>query len=227
MTLDTACNPFHAPVPGLRKLRIFGAGGFAREVAWLAEQAWGDRVELSFVVDRADFLGDAVNGIPVQLLSELRPDVDSRCVVAIGDPARRMVAADAFGAAGFVPTCLVHPRAEMSRWVEVGEGAIVCAGNIVTTNVVIGRHAHINLGCTIGHQASIGDFVTLSPGVHVSGNVTIERGAFIGTGAAIINGTPSSPLVIGEGAVVAAGACVTRSVDAGALVAGVPAIRKR
>lgn len=115
----------------------------------------------------------------------------------------------------------------MSRWVDIGDGVVICAGNIVTTNVNLGKHVHVNLGCTIGHQASIGDFTTLSPGVHVSGNVRIGRGVFVGTGATIINGTASEPLSIGDGAIVAAGACVTKPVESGALVAGVPAVRKR
>ncbi len=55
----------------------------------------------------------------------------------------------------------------------------------------------------------------------------IERGAYIGAGASILNSSRDSPLVIGAGAVVAAGACVTRPVEAGAMVAGVPAVRKR
>jgi acetyltransferase-like isoleucine patch superfamily enzyme len=83
------------------------------------------------------------------------------------------------------------------------------------------------LDCTIGHDVVVGSYSTLSPGVHVSGNVRIGGNVFIGTGACIINGRASEPLTIGDGAVVAAGACVTRSVDPGAMVAGVPAIRKR
>jgi acetyltransferase-like isoleucine patch superfamily enzyme len=57
--------------------------------------------------------------------------------------------------------------------------------------------------------------------------VEIGAQAFIGIGATISNGRPGAPLRIGEGAIVAAGACVTRDVPAGAMVAGVPATRKR
>jgi sugar O-acyltransferase (sialic acid O-acetyltransferase NeuD family) len=220
-------NPLFRANPGFRRLLIFGAGGFGREVAWLVEQAWGDSIERMFVVDREEYLSGPIHGIPVELLGSVRASADAAYVVAIGDPAARRHATAACVQWGLPPATVLHPRAEISSHVAIGPGSIVCAGCIVTTDVVIGEHVHVNLDCTIGHDVRIGDFVTLSPGVHVSGNVHLDANAFIGTGATIINGKPGSPLVVGEGAVVAAGACVTRSVAPGALMAGVPAIRKR
>ena len=70
---------------------------------------------------------------------------------------------------------------------------------------------------------SIPDALRLAPGVHVSGWVRLGRRTYVGTGAAIINGTQEQPLVIGDDAIVGAGACVTRSVEAGVTVVGVPA----
>lgn len=225
--MNGACNPFHQPDPGFQRLYVFGAGGHGREVAWLAEQTWGGAVVLQFLVDRPEYLREAVNGIPVRLLQDAEVGHDSRFVVALGDPANRRTATAACIAAGHVPATLVHPRVEMSQRVELGEGVVLCAGTVVTTDVVVGAHTHVNIGCTISHDVIVGEFSTLSPGVHVSGNVTIGRDVFIGTGACIINGTAGQPLTIGDGAVIAAGACITRPVEPGSLVAGVPATRKR
>lgn len=223
----TPCNFHHQPEPGFRRLFIVGAGGFGREVAWLAEQCWGDKVQPVFLVDAAEYLSEPVNGIDVALLAGLRAEPDARYVVGVGDPVQRQRLAGVCAELGLVPATIVHPRAEMSRRVALGAGTIVCAGTIATTEIVTGAHVHINLDCTIGHDVRIGDFSTLSPGVHVSGHVEIGAGAYIGTGASVINGLSGAPLVIGDGAVVAAGACVTRSVEPGAMVAGVPAVRKR
>lgn len=220
-------NPFHDPQPGFRRLRIFGAGGSGREVAWLAEQAWGDRVDVQFVVDHPRYLTGAVNGIPVALLAELEPDDDTRFVVAIGDPEQRRRVASAFADVGHRPATLVHPRAEMSRFVEIGAGTIVCANSSITCNVAVGAHVHVNLACSVAHDVVLGDYATLSPGVRLSGHVHVGRGVFIGTNACVINGKPGRPLSIGDGAVIAAGACVTRDVPANSLVAGVPAVVKR
>ena len=220
-------NPFHDPQPGFRRLRIFGAGGSGREIAWLAEQAWGERMELQFVVDHPRYLTGPVNDIPVALLAELEPDDDARFVVALGDPEQRQRVASALAGAGHRPAVLVHPRAEMSRFVEIGAGTVVCAKSSITCNVSVGAHVHVNLACSIAHDVVLGDYTTLSPGVSLSGNVHVGRGVFIGTNACVINGKPGKPLRIGDGAVIAAGACVTRDVPANSLVAGVPAVVKR
>ena len=222
-----ASNPFCESQASIRRLYIFGAGGFGREVAWLAEQCWGSEVERRFVVDQPAYLCPPINGVEVELLDEASPIDGDRFIVAIGEPGLRRKAAAACIRTGLQPIHLVHPRVEMSARVELDEGVVVCAGSIITTNVRLGAHVHVNLACTIGHDVSIGDYTTLSPGVHVSGHVEIAEDVFIGTGANIINGSATTPLVIGKGAVIAAGACVTRPVEPGALVAGVPAVRKR
>lgn len=221
------CNPFSRMQPNYKTLFIFGAGGFGREVAWLSRQLFDSEIVRYFIVDDNFSEADQVDGVPVRALSSIKHGHDSRFVVAIGGCSARRNVADRCRLAGLSATALVHPRAEMSANVRIGNGSIICAGSILTTGISLGVHVHINLACTIGHDVNIGDFSTLSPGVHVSGHVHIGRDVFIGTGANIINGSAAEPLVIGDGAVIAAGACVTRSVDPGALMAGVPAIRKR
>lgn len=129
--------------------------------------------------------------------------------------------------AGAVAAVLIDPSAHRSERVFVGPGSVVCAGSVLTCDIAIGSHVHINAGCLVHHDARIGDFATLSPGVRVAGHVEIGAHAFIGVGATIINGRPGQPMRIGEGAVVAAGAVVTREVAAGMTVAGVPGVVKR
>lgn len=213
--------------PCFHQLHILGAGGFGREVAWLAAQALGENVAIGFVVDQPQYLKTQVNGLPIRLLTEVVPSPNGRYVVAVGDPLLRERFAHACDQAGHMATTLVHPNIEMSRWVEVGSGTIICANCVVTCNVTIGRHVQINLGSTVGHDAIVGDYSTISPGVHISGNVHLGRGVFVGTNAAIINGNAEQPLCIGDGAIIAAGACVIHSVAPHTMVAGVPAVRKR
>jgi sugar O-acyltransferase (sialic acid O-acetyltransferase NeuD family) len=211
-------------MPDRKAVAIYGAGGFGREVAWLAEEALPRMRVSAFIDDAASEETPAVNGIPVRSLESFtRQNPGTAFVVAVGDSATRTRMAMRAEQAGLVPATLLHARTAMSRFVEIGAGTVICAGTILTVNIHLGRHVHINLGCTVGHDVLIEDFVTLAPGVNVSGCVRIERGAYLGSGAIVINGTPSAPLVIGAGALVGAGAVVTRDVPPGATVVGVPA----
>jgi len=209
-------------------LAIFGAGGFGREVAWLAQRCFGEDVDLTFLVNQPDLVGSMVNGIPVRDVEEfaLRSG-GTPVVVAIGDPKARQACVKLCAAVGLSFATLVHPKVEASPWISMGIGSIICAGSILTTNIRVGDHVHINLDCTIGHDVEIEDYVTLAPGVHVSGRVRLGKRAYIGTGAVLINGTEEKPLIVGADAVIGAGACVIRDVEAGSLVVGVPAKEKK
>ena len=203
-------------------IAVYGGGGFAREVAWLAE-ACGHTV-VCFIDDDAAKVGRTLNDIRVISIDEAAAAFkDAHVAAAIGSPKTRETVTRRAEQHGFRIATLVHPRVERSRWITLGAGAVVCAGSILTTNITLGEHVQINLDCTIGHDVRMADFATLAPGVHVSGWVTVGRRAYIGTGASIINGTEDRPLVIGDDAVVGAGACVTRSVEPGVTVVGVPA----
>ncbi|HKB11913.1 MAG TPA: NeuD/PglB/VioB family sugar acetyltransferase [Vicinamibacterales bacterium] len=204
------------------RIAVFGGGGFAREVAWLGE-ACGREI-VCFIDDDAGKVGSTLNDVPILSLDECAERFPGIAVAAgIGSPGTRQSVMDRVLARGLQWCSLIHPRVERSRWITIGSGVVVCAGNILTTNITVGDQVQINLDCTIGHDVRLDDYATLAPGVHVSGAVHIGRHAYLGTGAAVINGTQHQPLIIGAGAVVGAGACVTRSVDPGVTVVGVPA----
>ena len=100
----------------------------------------------------------------------------------------------------------------------MGKGCIVCAGNLITTNVRIGDFVILNLGCTVGHDTVIHDYAAFMPSVNISGEVVIGEGVYVGTGAKIIN-----QLEIGEYAIVGAGAVVSKSLPSHCTAVGVPA----
>ena len=210
-----------------RELLIFGAGGFGREVAsWAGRAQWqGEGFTVAaFVDDNAP--AAELNGRPVLTLEQAAARHPGAYVIAtVGDPRLRERLIGKALAAGLVATApLLHPSVEYDHdHVSFGEGVVVCAGSILTVNIEVEAHAQINLDCTVGHDAVIGAYSTLSPGVHISGNVRLEPYTFMGTGAVTVNGLPGRPLVIGEGAVVGAGAVVTKDVPADVTVTGVPA----
>jgi sugar O-acyltransferase (sialic acid O-acetyltransferase NeuD family) len=211
----------------ITEIAIYGAGGFAREVAWLV-QACNEGAErfrvMCLIDDNVAAHGSVLNGVPVVGLAEARERFpQARVVGGVGTPKIRQWLMEKAAAVGFGFETIIHPRVERSQWIEIGVGTVICAGNILTTNIVLGRHVQINLDCTIGHDVVMGDYTTLAPGVHVSGCVHLGQRVYVGTGAVIINGTQDGPIIVGDDVVIGAGACVINSVPAGLTVVGVPA----
>ncbi len=209
------------------QIAIFGAGGFGREVAhWIedCQQAFNNVQAVCFVDDNLARHGTIQNDLPIMGLASARECFpQAKIVGAIGLPSLRQRLMDKASAAGFEFATVIHPRTERSRWIEIGGGTVICAGNKLTTNIVLGQHVQLNMDCTIGHDVLMGDYTTLGPGVHVSGYVHFGKRVYVGTGAVFIQGTEDAPLVIEDDAVVGAGACVTKPVAAGLTVVGIPA----
>ncbi len=211
-----------------KSIAIVGAGGFAREVRWLLEdidRAGQDRYACAgYVVSDMNGLGahdshDEVLG-DLEWLVAHKNDFDA-LAIGIGSPAARTKIPLELAAEfddGYWPA-LVHPSVQADRSsCRFGPGALVCAGSIATVDVTVGRHALINLSCTIGHEAEIGSACVLNPTVNISGGVRLGPGVLVGTGAQVLQ-----YLEVGAGATVGAGAVVTKPVEPGVTVVGMPA----
>lgn len=189
-----------------KKVCIIGAGGFGKEVLCLALDVYAhtglEPHEVAvFMVDDPFFRSPFVNGVPVVKRSDFDP-APYDCVVAIGDSVARAQVVDSMPATTTWAT-LIHPNVVMSRWVTIGEGAVVTAGNILTCNITIGRHVQLNLGSTVGHDCVIGDFFTTAPGVNISGNCTIGDRVYFGSSAAAREKLNiCSDVVVGMGGIV-------------------------
>jgi sugar O-acyltransferase (sialic acid O-acetyltransferase NeuD family) len=207
----------------LKDLVILGAGGFAREVWWLGEEVnqegrtWNI---LGFVDEAPASAGRVLCDLPVLGgfgWFEGRPEKPLVICGVGSNPTRRRFVERARGL-GLRHATLVHPTVRRSRFVELGEGTVVCAGTVLTTQIRIGAHVNLNLGCTIGHDVVVEDFCNLSPGVHVSGGVRLEEGVDVGTGAVVLPGKR-----VGRGSTLGAGAVVTADVPPRSVAVGVPA----
>jgi sugar O-acyltransferase (sialic acid O-acetyltransferase NeuD family) len=113
---------------------------------------------------------------------------------------------------------LLHPNVQIGSNVKIGEGCIICAGTIITCDIEIGSHVILNLCCTVGHDAVIGNYSAFMPAVNISGEVIIGEAVYTGTGVNFIN-----QLEIGTGTIIGAGAVVAQSLPAHCTAVGVPA----
>ena len=146
-----------------------------------------------------------------------------KIVIAVADSKIREKLADKCEKDGIQFINLIANNAIAYEQAEVQEGLVLFVYALLTVNVKVGKHCHISAYSYIGHDCTIGDFVTFAPRVSCNGNVVIEDHAYIGTGAIIKQGTAEKPVVIGRGAVIGMGAVVTKSVPAGVTVVGNPA----
>jgi sugar O-acyltransferase (sialic acid O-acetyltransferase NeuD family) len=175
------------------KIVIIGAGGFAREVLDIFEacNAAGQDFEvLGYLVDtQYGRPGTLINDRPILGDCDwlIKNGKDVRAVCAVGDPAGRKKLVERAKALGTRFYNIIHPSAIMTKRVSLGQGNVIAAGCILTNNIRIGDHVHINLACTIGHDAVLDQYATLAPGVHVSGCVTLGEGCYIGSGVNIID----------------------------------------
>jgi len=215
-------------------LVVIGAGGFGREVIDVVEAInaagggsplEGPAWKVAGVVDDAPSADNlerlAARSVPWlgtldDFLAERRDG--TAYAVGIGSTAVRRSIAERCDAAGLDGATLIHPTVTTGRPVSVGAGSVLCAGVRITTNIAIGRHVHINLNATVGHDSVIEDYVSLNPLTSISGDCVIESGVLVGVGGIVLNG-----LRVGRGATIGGAACVVRDVAPDTTVVGVPA----
>lgn len=200
-------------------LVIVGAGGLGREVASLIEtQPDSPWRLLGFVDDRAP--DKTIEGWPVLGVIEdiYRMQPTPWAAIAIADSKIRQRLFLEFKQNNIPIATLVHPSATLSRHVVIGEGSIICADAIITTNVTLGRACIVNPGDFIGHDTVLKDWVSLMPRVAVAGEVVLGEGAYLGINSCVINRT-----AVGEWSVIGAGATVAKAIPPHSLAVGVPA----
>lgn len=207
-----------------KKIVIFGAGGSAREVLWAIRDCNQDKYKwdiLGFIDDNTELHGQTLCELPILggfdwVQKNISHELCGIC--GIGNPHIRKLIHERYSAIGLDFATIIHPSAQMSRYVDIAPGVFIAAGNVITTQVILREHVFLNSACTVGHDAVLDQYVNCSPGCNISGNVHLSTGVHVGTGAKIIQN-----LTVGEWSVIGAGAVVIRNVLGGETVVGVPA----
>ena len=208
----------------MKDIAIFGVGGFGREVLALIKDI--NKVEPTWNIvgffDDGYEEGLMINGYPTlgktEDLNEWKTPIS--LAVSIGSPAIKKKILDKITNPLVDYPTLIHPSVWIGdkEYVEIGKGCVICAGVMITTNVIIKDFVILNLQCTVGHDTVIKDYAAFMPTVNISGEVTIGEGVYVGTGAKIIN-----QLEIGKNTIVGAGAVVAKTLPADCTAVGVPA----
>lgn len=204
----------------MKDIVILGSHGFAKEVLWLLEEINEDHIQwnilgfIDFNVGSEPLPGYTVIGDDEWLLQYPHPIC---AVCGFGAPSLREKVAQKYRGTQVSFPSVVSRHAMVSNYATLGEGCVVCPGTIINPSVIFKSFVMINMNCTIGHDTVIGDFVTLSPGSHVSGNVQIGKSSEIGSGAFILQGKQ-----LGEETIIGAGSIIIRDIPGHCTVVGNP-----
>lgn len=189
-----------------KKICIVGAEGFGREtLLCLIDGIASTNLKIEeiccFMLLDKDIKKTNIMGVEVIPQSTFNPNL-YEVVVAVADPNQRLRIVESLPNET-VFTKIIHPTAIISDWVEIGEGSIITAGVILTHNIKIGKHAHLNLNTTIGHDCVIGDYFTTTPACNISGNCDFGNNVYLGTNSSVRQGISiCNNVTIGMGGVV-------------------------
>jgi len=209
------------PVP----LIILGVGGTSLELVDIAldiNQAAGeDRYRLcGFLDDCESRWHTEIRGLPVLgSVASARDYGDATFVNGIGSPGNFFRKREILERSGIPEerfATLIHPTASVSRTARIGPGCVLHQYVVLQNNVQLGRHVLICPFTLIGHDASLGDYTTVSIQVGVIGGVRIGASCYLGANCSVLRD-------LGEGCLVGMSSCVIREVEAHRKVAGNPA----
>lgn len=210
----------------MKKIVLYGAGGFGREVASIIEVINSKKPTydlVGFVDDTKTFKdGDFINGY--RWLGNrdwiIKHKEDAFFVCTIANTHAKARIQKELMEAGVKFETIIALGTFVSKHSSIGKGCVFYGGITISVNCTIGDGVLINQYCTIGHDVVIGNYSSIMPGTGISGNVTIGSEVSIGGHSFVV---PKKK--IEDNSVVAAGSIVFTNVKKGTTVLGNPARR--
>ena len=198
----------------MKKLGIIGYSAMTREILPRLQEEYDIFINDSY---ENKLLESHIKPSNYSLLSQFDPD-KYKALVTIGDPITRMKVVHSMPLNTEYYTFIDTSAKIFDNNNMIGEGSIICANVIITTNVSIGCHSHINLNTSICHDSIIGDFHTTAPGVRISGCCNIGSNVYIGT-----NSSVKQKINICDNVVIGMNSGVIKNIDISGTYIGTPA----
>lgn len=200
---------------------ILGAGGAAKETLLALKHEKLENIKIfddySTDIDKY-FLSKFETFYSLEKLLAKYP-APFEFIVAVGDPKVREALFKRFKNIDAVAAKVISPRVDFDACsVTVEEGNVILSGAILGACCYLGRCCFINKQVIVSHDAKIGSFSNLAPGVKILGSAEVGEYCQLGANAVVL---PN--LVIGDNCTVGAGSVVTRNLPANSVAIGVPA----
>lgn len=108
---------------------------------------------------------------------------------------------------GFTVPFIADASAIIAQDAIMGEGCYIGKGAILNSGSRIGKCAIINTGASIEHDCLIGEFVHISPGTVLCGQVTVGNNSHIGAGSVV-----RQQIQIGKDTLIGAGSVIVSNI---------------
>jgi sugar O-acyltransferase (sialic acid O-acetyltransferase NeuD family) len=209
----------------MKKIAIYGAGGFGKEVACIIAKinekvpAWhfvgfiDDGINIGTEISH---FGRVLGGI--KELNEWSEEI--HLVFAIGVPRILNLLVDKISNPNVVFPNIIHPDVFIAddRTLKMGKGNLVVRACSFSCDVKIGDFNQMNSISSLAHDVEVGSFNVFMPLSRISGGVKIGDLNLFGIGSVILQN-----INIGNNTRISAGSFVTRNTKDGFLYAGNPA----
>lgn len=200
-------------------LIIIGASGHGKVVADIAYKM-GSWKRIAFLDDNPSISKCLIFNVIGTTQDADRYINDADFFVAVGDNKTREKILNELIINQYSIVTLIHPGSVIGIDVEVGQGTVVMAGVVINSSVRIGQGVIVNTSASVDHDCVVEDYVHISPGVHLAGNVSIGKRTWLGIGSVVVN-----QVNIFQDCVIGAGAVVIKSIHESGSFIGSPAKR--
>ncbi|MBU3073196.1 NeuD/PglB/VioB family sugar acetyltransferase [Clostridium estertheticum] len=170
-------------------LLIIGAGGHGRVVLETAELE-GKWDNIKFLDDRTD-VDMVLDHKIIGKMDDYKRNSKKYeyAIVCIGDNEKRLKLIKEILKVGYKVPVIIHPKAFVSKYSEVGNGSVVLAGVVINTGTKIGMGCIININSSVDHDCEVYDGVHICSGSVVRSMCKIGGLSYIGAGAVVKSGT--------------------------------------
>lgn len=209
----------------MKKIAIYGAGGFGKEVACILNlineknPTW----ELVGFFDDGKEKGQPIShfGPVLGNLVDLNNWPEPLSIAfAVGSPAILQKLVNGITNSNISYPNIIHPEAFFAdkETFKIGRGNVIVRGCSFSCDVSIGNFNQFNSISALAHDVKVGDFNVFMPLTRISGETTIGNQNFFGIGSVVLQ-----CIKIGNNTRIGAGSYIMRNTIDGHLYFGNPA----